>query len=57
LKSEAQEQIEPNKPYRILKIATCTKIKIKNNKTIKNMVNDTKLRTTQKIKEEKTLIS
>ena len=53
LKLEAQEQIEQNAPIKIFQTASWTKIKIKNIKTFKNMMNNTKIRTTQKLKEEK----
>jgi len=50
LNLEVQEQIEPIKPYRILKTATYTKSKLKIAKTFKNMMNNTEIRT-QKLKE------
>jgi len=39
-----------NAPNKISQTKTCTKIKIKNIKTVKNMMNNMELRTTQKNK-------
>jgi len=39
---------------KIFQTTTQTKIEIKNSMTFKNMMNNTKIRTTQKLKEEKT---